>query len=279
MGERVWDRFLTEDDRLAVEAATDRRVGLGSRPALLLVDLYRSVFGDQPLPLLEAVGSWPASCGLAAWEAIPHLQRLLVAARSAAIPIVFTTGLGGGGITAWATAIHRGPSSQAEHTSAATDRAPRRYEIIDDVAPLEGELVLHKAAPSAFWGTPLIAHLTYLGIDTLLVGGESTSGCVRATVVDAASHRLRATVVEECVFDRHEAAHAMNLFDMHQKYADVLSLSDVLAYLGRISAREQSVVGSGAYRGQEAPPSGRPPVLKFKSKGTHPAGRGDDDGE
>ena len=76
-----------------------------------------------------------------------------------------------------------------------------------------------------------MGHLTHLGIDTLLVGGESTSGCVRASVVDGCTNRFKVQVVEECVFDRHQAPHAINLFDMHQKYADVIPLEDALAYI------------------------------------------------
>src|SRR5205823_4644308 len=115
-----------------------------------------------------------------------------------------------------------------------------RYDIVPQVAPIEGEVVLRKSAPSAFNGTPLLAHLTYLGVDTLIVGGESTSGCVRASVVDGCSYRYKMIVVEECVFDRHQAPHAMNLFDMHQKYADVLSLAAVEAHLRRATVRNGS---------------------------------------
>jgi nicotinamidase-related amidase len=79
--------------------------------------------------------------------------------------------------------------------------------------------------------------LNSLGVDTLIVAGESTSGCVRATVVDAKTNRYRVIVVEECVFDRHEASHAINLFDMNQKYADALALADVVAHLNRVHGR------------------------------------------
>jgi nicotinamidase-related amidase len=120
----------------------------------------------------------------------------------------------------------------------ARDRWQRRYDIIDEVAPLPGEAVLRKSSPSAFWGTPLAGHLNYLGVDTLITCGESTSGCVRASVVDGCTYRYRMIVVEEGVFDRHEAAHAINLFDMHQKYADVVSLAEVLEYLSAWRARQ-----------------------------------------
>ena len=105
------------------------------------------------------------------------------------------------------------------------------YEIIPEVGPLPGETVIRKASPSAFWGTPLAGHLTFNEVDTVIMCGESTSGCVRASVVDSTTNRFRTIVVEECVFDRHEAAHAMNLFDMHQKYADVLPLAEVTRWL------------------------------------------------
>ncbi|MBI2756062.1 MAG: isochorismatase family protein [Chloroflexi bacterium] len=231
--ERVWDRFLTEQDRASVEAARDGRVGLGERPALLLVDLYRWVFGDQPEPLLESMKTWPGSCGLAGWNALPSIQRLLAAAREAGIPVVHLTGLDGVGVAGWREAIHAGQQRQAidARESRRAERQARRYQIVDEVAPIEGEAVLRKTAPSAFWGTPLIGHLHHLGVDSLIVAGESTSGCVRATVVDGASHRFKVTVVEECVFDRHEAAHAINLFDMHQKYGDVRALDEVLDFL------------------------------------------------
>ncbi|HWP59302.1 MAG TPA: isochorismatase family protein [Candidatus Acidoferrales bacterium] len=229
MAERVWDRFLTEQDKAHLAMRPARRRGFGTRPALLLIDLYRWVFGDKPEPILEAIKTWPGSCGLAAWNAIPHIQRLLAKAREVKIPIVHMTGLDGAGVEGWSEA--RAGGERIPQDPAARDRRRRRYDIIDEVKPLEGETVLRKASPSAFWGTPLIGHLNYLDVDTIITCGESTSGCVRASVVDGTTYRFKMVVVEECVFDRHEAAHAINLFDMNQKYADVVSLEEALAYL------------------------------------------------
>jgi nicotinamidase-related amidase len=124
------------------------------------------------------------------------------------------------------------------------DRRNRRNNIIDEVAPIAGEAVLHKSSPSAFWGTPLMGHLNYLGVDTIITCGESTSGCVRASVVDGCTNRYRMIVVEECVFDRHQATHAINLFDMNQKYADVLPLAEVLECLATWRA-ERNAAGTG----------------------------------
>ena len=229
MTARVWDPFLTEQDRAHLALATHRNVGFGERPALLLVDLYRWVFGDKPEPLLDQVRTWPSGCGMAAWDALPHIQTLLQTARDAGLPVVHMTGLDNCGIQGWS--VRQRAASATPPTPEAQERRDRQYDIVDEVAPLPGEAVLRKSSPSAFWGTPLVGHLNYLGVDTIITCGESTSGCVRASVVDGCTYRYRMIVVEECVFDRHEATHAINLFDMHQKYADVLPLGEVLERL------------------------------------------------
>src|SRR5262249_41952171 len=112
-------------------------------------------------------------------------------------------------------------------------RATMGNEIVAEVAPQPGDLVLEKSAPSAFGGTPLDYHLTYLKVDSLIVCGETTSGCIRATVVDGATRRYKVTVVEDCCFDRTEASHWINLLDMQLKYADVVSLETVIAMLAK----------------------------------------------
>lgn len=229
MAERVWDRFLTEQDRSHLSLKTPRRIGFGKKPALLLIDLYRWVFGDKPEPLLKASQTWPGSCGLAGWNALPHIQQLLKTAREVKIPVIHVTGLDNAGIKPWSAL--RSKELETDINPEARDRRLHRYDIVDEVKPFPNETVLRKSSPSAFWGTPLVGHLNFLGVDTVIACGESTSGCVRATVVDGCTHRYRMIVVEECVFDRHEAPHAINLFDMNQKYADVLPLDDVLQYL------------------------------------------------
>ncbi len=239
--ERVWDRFLTEQDRAHVAMKPPGNIGFGKKPALLLIDLYRWVFGDKPQPVLEAIKTWPGSCGMAGWNAIPHIQTLLRTARELRIPIVHLTGLGDAGIAEWS--FRRNESKDRTKLSPEElDRQRRKFDIIDEVEPLPGETVLKKSSPSAFWGTPLIGHLNHLGIDTVIACGESTSGCVRASVVDGTTYRFRMIVAEECVFDRHEACHAINLFDMNQKYADVLPLEQIVKYLR--SWRAEQPVGT-----------------------------------
>ena len=225
---RVWDTFLSERDKAHIALQPPYRNGMGTRPALLLVDFYRWVFGDEPQELLEAVKTWPGSCGLAAWEALPHIQRLVTEARRLQFPLIHITGMRDAPV--WRDEEDTSAESEVERS-----RRLRRFDIVDEAAPIAGELVLQKTAPSAFWGTPLAGLLNGYDVDTVIVLGESTSGCVRATVVDAKSYRFKVMVPEECVFDRHEAAHAINLFDMDQKYADVVSVDETISYLQRCS--------------------------------------------
>ncbi len=237
MTERVWDRFLTEQDRraLAKSPKIDRDLhSFCQRPALVLVDFFRGVYGDKPEDLIEAMDTWPNSCGRIAWEAIAPTQQLLSACRSTGIHIIHTTGMVNGSVDGQ----HARPKPEVAVHSPGEPRwiAPEiRYEIIPEVGPIDGETVINKISSSAFWGTPLVGHLIKNRVDTLIVCGESTSGCVRATVVDADQYQFNVVVVEDCTFDRHEATHAMNLFDMHRKFAEVRSLAEVLNFLGQLS--------------------------------------------
>lgn len=224
--EKKWDAYLTERDRqhLAESGWGERQpFGLGERPAVIVVDDYYSVLGLDRQPILDSVKTWPLSCGLEGWEAIDRTVELLDAARQASVPIVYLHGLDFP--SPWGSRA----SGDMLADLPAEVRA-KANEIVEEVAPQSGDLVIQKTAPSGFQGTPLLFHLNYLSIDTLIVVGETTSGCVRATVVDGATYRYRVGVVEECCFDRTEASHWINLFDMDQKYADVINLDEAKDY-------------------------------------------------
>lgn len=227
MADRGWDRFLTEQDRAVLDASGRDKIGpfgLGARPALLLVDIYYAALGPERVPIVDAVRRWPMSCGAEGWAAVDQAAKLLEAARAREIPIAHIT------LLEFPTPWARG------RIGAAADRASQEldgaYEIVTEVAPKADELVIRKTAPSAFQGTPLEFFLNARDVDSVIVCGESTSGCVRATVVDAATLRLKVGVVEDACFDRTEASHWMNLFDMDQKYGDVLTTAETLDYLG-----------------------------------------------
>lgn len=233
MASRIWEKYLTEQDLMAVSRSPktprDPR-DFCARPALLLIDFFRGVYGDRPQNLLEAMDTWPNSCGQAAWDAIAPTQRLLATCRELELPIIHTTGMIAGSVQGQHA---RTKPTDAEIRAGATRWIPAevRYEIIPEVGPIDGETVINKIGSSAFFGTPLVGHLVKNRIDTLIVCGESTSGCVRATVVDADQYQFNVILVEDCTFDRHEATHALNLFDMHRKFAEVLALDEVLGFL------------------------------------------------
>jgi nicotinamidase-related amidase len=117
---------------------------------------------------------------------------------------------------------------------------------VAEIAPQPRDVVIGKLKPSAFFGTPLASYLLELKVDTLIVCGTTTSGCVRASVLDAFSLGYRVAVVEECTFDRGEVSHAINLFDMNAKYADVVSLEATTGYLRGLAASlfEGMIAGS-----------------------------------
>lgn len=228
-----WDDVIGPEERLIASRFGTAR-GLGTRPALLMIDCYTKVFGDRPQPLAEAIKTLPTSCGPAAWEALPVLERLLSTARAAGVPVIHTTG------EARASARLGGATLR---TPAGGENELAGYEIVPSLAPVDGELVAHKTRASAFFGTPVSTWLRQLGIDTLIVAGETTSGCVRASVVDAYSHGFRVAVVEEATFDRSALCHKVNLFDMNLKYASVLHVDEVLTELTGARQGAQEVTG------------------------------------
>jgi len=223
----AWETAIDDEIR---QIAGDYESGRGfqDRPALLCIDNYNAVFGTRPEPLLEARQRFPSSCGLAAWEALVPTKQLMAAARAAGVPVIHTT--------------HDDLTQSRRSRLAATKRSRRdadpvwEHTFFPDLAPAGGELVIRKVSAGAFFGTPLIAHLVQMGVNQLVVCGNSTSGCVRTSVVEGFMHGFRMAVVEDGVFDRNWLSHKINLFDMHSKYADVIFLEEALAYFAGLKA-------------------------------------------
>jgi maleamate amidohydrolase len=226
---KPWEVHLPEDELTVFrKAGWGARMGLGARPVVVVIDVNKNFCGDPDLPILESVARYRASCGEAAWTAIPVISRLLDEARRRAFPVIYTTGVTLAKAEAWRGGRWNDKNSRRHEE---LEDAAAGQEIIAEIAPAEGELVLPKEKPSAFFGTALASHLVQLGADSLIVCGTTTSGCVRSTVVDAFSYNYRVTVVADATFDRSAMVHDMNLFDIDQKYADVRMLDDVLADL------------------------------------------------
>jgi nicotinamidase-related amidase len=195
------------------------RGGFGRHPALLVVDMTLG-FTDPESPL---------TCDLEG--PVANIARLLEAARSAGHPVLFTT-------VAYRESDRLTAAAFIDKVPALlTLEASSRWAEVDPrIAPRETEPVLNKLFASAFFGTGLSSALTAAGVDTLVVTGASTSGCVRATVVDALQYGFRPVVPREAVGDRNPQAHEANLYDMDAKYGDVVGVGEVVEYLERAGA-------------------------------------------
>ncbi|MFL6806776.1 MAG: isochorismatase family protein [Xanthobacteraceae bacterium] len=218
-------------DVIEIYRQYERATFVGPAPALLAIDLYELVYQGGPRPLKDLVKAYPMSCGEYAWAAIEPTKRLFAAARAAGLPVFYSTN--DVRATSRPTAIRA-----TKRRPASND--PEQFAIRAEFRPQLGDVVITKQRASIFYGTPLMAHLTQLGIRTVVLCGESTSGCVRASAVDAYSHGFHVVLVEECCFDRSLLSHKVNLFDLHHKYADVMRVDEVVAHLHGLSVRKAS---------------------------------------
>ena len=214
---------IVSDEVIEIYGAYRRKLYVGPRPALLAIDLYKKAYQGGNRPVVEVNREFSGSCGENAWKAMPPTQELFAAARRAGIPIIYSTRHAD---TAGVHSTNRNMGREDEDV----------YAIKEEFAPQPGDLVIYKERASAFFGTPLIAHLRRLGVESLIICGESTSGCVRASTVDAYSYAFHNVLVEECCFDRSMLSHKVNLFDLHHKYADVLHVKDVVAHLNGLAS-------------------------------------------
>lgn len=224
---RPWDGIIPEEEQRAYRAAGfGRPAGLGRRPALLIIDVQYRTTGTTPLPFDAAIQEFATSCGDVAWQAVPRIAALLALFRERGWPVLYP---------------HVAPKERfdagrlAEKVPALMTVARHGYDFVAEVAPREQDVLLPKKHPSAFFGTPLASYLIDLGADTLVVTGCTTSGCVRGSVVDAFAYNFRVVVPEDAVYDRSRVSHAVNLFDMSAKYAEVMPTAEVIAALRGIA--------------------------------------------
>jgi maleamate amidohydrolase len=230
--DRIWDKFLTERDRAVFAASGYGSLsGLGGRPALLVIDVSYGFTGDRPEPILESIKRWRNSCGREAWQAIAVIKDLADLFRAKRLPVIYSTGFGrndnwdaGGWVWKNARAAEREPAK--------TNVDPNT--IVAELAPKPQDIVIYKQKPSVFFGSNLMSYLTLLGCNSLIVTGCTTSGCVRATVIDAFSYNIRVAVAEDACFDRSQASHAISLCDMHAKYADVMAAREIKTFVASL---------------------------------------------
>ena len=197
-------------------AGYNKRLGFGDRPALILVDFVKAYF-DKSSPLFASVE-----------ENLNSAIKVLSQARLSKIPIIYTNvvfqkgGWNGGMFIEKVPLLH------------CMEEGGEMGEWAEGLLPLTGELVISKQYPSAFFGTSLASSLNAAKIDTLIITGVTTSGCIRATCIDTVSYGFRPIIVEEAVGDRDQRPHEANLFDMNAKYGDVIGEKEVIQYLKNI---------------------------------------------
>jgi nicotinamidase-related amidase len=221
---KPWDGIISDEEQRAYNAAGfGRSSGIGKRPALLIIDVQYRTIGTAPKPFWESIKEFPSSCGDIGWNAMRNIAILLAEFRRNNWPVLYP---------------HVAPKNKATDGGRLAQKMPslmtipeKGYEFPAEIAPREGDVLLPKKHPSAFFGTPLTSHLIDLQADTLVVTGCTTSGCVRGSVVDAFALNFRVLVPHDAVYDRSATSHAVNLFDMASKYADVGSTAEVLETL------------------------------------------------
>jgi nicotinamidase-related amidase len=225
---RVWDAYITERDREVYRLGGFAKRGhLTPKLAVLVIDtVYHSV-GDKPEPILESAKRFPASCGDAGWDAIGRIKSLLTSARAAGVPIVYVIPQDPTDVQQYGRYLDKMPAVSQNQRIA----GHRSKDIVEDIAAQAGDTVVRKPKSSGFFKTGLAETLAGMNVDSVLITGCTTSGCIRLTAADAFQHDLHAAVVEECVYDRGQASHAVNLFDIDAKYADVIALDEALAYV------------------------------------------------
>ncbi|MBO42125.1 MAG: hydrolase [Rhodospirillaceae bacterium] len=217
---------IMDEGTLQIYRAYERPLRIGVRPAVLMIDVYQASYDGGQQRVVDVIEDYPSSCGERAWAMVEPAKQLLAAARTAGLPVIYSTG------------DERSNAEAGRPTNRVTmTETNDAYKILPELAPEPEDLVVYKQRASCFYGTPLMSHLVGIGVQSLIVGGGTTSGCLRAGVQDAKANGFHVTLVEECCYDRSPINHKVNLFDMHHKYADVMKLADVIKHLKAMTAQ------------------------------------------
>lgn len=220
----VWEDALTEVDRLVIEkGGYGQKRGFGKKPALVIIDIQYNYVGEN-VPIEQQLDRWPSGGGAQAYAAIDKIQLLRQAAVEHNVPVIFTRN-----VQKKTIAFDSFSTKAKRDNSKYIDGRPET-QIVSELAPSEGDLIIDKSYASVFFGTPFISYLVKMGVDTLILVGGSTGGCVRATAVDAVTHNFNVGVVADAVYDRIQLSHKAALLDMWMKYCDVPDTADVIEY-------------------------------------------------
>lgn len=228
MQAKRWTELLNEEERKRLASGGwGRSGGIGKRPALLIIDAQNYMLGEPGSA--DNLDRFPFSCGDEAAAAVGHVATLLTRFRADGWRVVFTRFVQRRG-TDEEAALHR-KLGAVTASDGLYFEGTFGAEIVTELRPRPDEAVIDKRGRSAFFATDLHDRLTDWRIDTCIVTGGSTSGCIRPTVCDADQYGYRVIVPEEAVFDRFQMSHAVNLFDMQRAHADVMPLRELLSSL------------------------------------------------
>lgn len=218
-----WIEVVPEAEReIYASAGFGKSPRWDGAPALVIIDALWSFIGHQPVDVHEAIKEYPTACGLSEWQGVEKISEALKFFRGANFPVVYVCADGRLREIYGATTRTRTPVALNDKDA---------FAIPDMIAPLPGEAVVYKTKASAFFRTPLDVLLHRAGVDTVMLAGSTTSGCIRASAVDAYSLGFETILLEDAIWDRSQFSHAVSLFDLSMKYASVAAVADACAQL------------------------------------------------
>jgi nicotinamidase-related amidase len=223
MIEHIWNDLLSDEDKAIIDAfPSDREAEFGERPMLIIIDCQPNYVGEDK-PILQQLDRWPSGGGEGAWASVRRIISLRNKAREHRVPVFYTKNV-------------QRKTLEFDSFSTKTVRDQTKYlegnpasELLPELEVSDGEVVIPKAYPSAFYGTPLLRYVLKLRIDTIIITGNSTSGCCRQTAVDAIQMGLNVGFVEDCITDRTTPSHKLGMLDMWYKYG-CLTTSDAVKH-------------------------------------------------
>lgn len=237
LAERLRACLTSTEREISDAAGYGKRIGWGARPAVLVVDATYSFCGREPKPILKSIAAQRRSCGEFAWETVEASTALVAQARAAGAPVIYSAmedpasaeyepGL-------WRSKNRRG----VEDNGVNPDPRKGENQIVKELAPKPGEMVFSKNKPSLFFGTGLLPYLIAHRVNSLIICGGTSSGCVYATAVDGFSHNFKVAVVADATFDRIQTAHWVFLADIDMKYGDVTTVGAAIEHLKTVKMK------------------------------------------
>ncbi|MDA8081021.1 MAG: isochorismatase family protein [Actinomycetota bacterium] len=218
-----WEEVVPKSEREIYDlAGFGQSARWDGKPALVVVDALWSFIGHQPVDVLEAIKEYPTACGKPGWDGMEKIAIALDYFRVASLPVVYVCADG-----SFQDAY--GPTTRTRKPVSRQDKAA--FEIPEIIAPLAGEPIVKKTKASGFFRTSLDVLLHRIGVDTVLLSGCTTSGCIRATAVDSHSLGFETVLLEDAIWDRSWFSHAVSLYELSMKYASVVTVDDAMSQI------------------------------------------------